>query len=148
MRSLEIKGTTSTPEINFDLEHSVYRFEGESRPENVEEFYEPILYWLDGLENFIIKNGAPDGSKQEHTFIFAFEYYNSSSGKYLYKIISKIEEIRNRIESSSYIDGDMAPIQINIEWHYYADDDFIKEAGEEMQDATEIEIQTKLIPNE
>ncbi len=47
MESLKIKATQITPEICFDIEKKVFIISGESRPENVKDFFEPILLWLE-----------------------------------------------------------------------------------------------------
>jgi len=148
MKKFESIASTSTPYINYDPESRVYIISGESRPEDVEQFYDPLMSWLDQLQKNIITQAQESSEGQKHEFIFEFEYYNSASGKYLYHIISKIDDIRNAVENQSYLNGNMSKVEFGINWHHDEEDDFMQEAGEEMQDATEIEITTKAIEDE
>ncbi|MCB0395617.1 MAG: SiaC family regulatory phosphoprotein [Flavobacteriales bacterium] len=47
MEALRIPATESSPAITLDPEKGTYEIIGESRPEDVRKFYEPILEWLD-----------------------------------------------------------------------------------------------------
>lgn len=119
MKSLKIEASQITPEINFDVEKKIFIISGESRPENVKDFFEPILLWLDNFFS-LSDNGG--------NFIFQIklEYFNSSSAKYLLAILKKIAHFFN----SGY--------NIQVEWFFESDDDDMKEAGEQMSEMTKI----------
>lgn len=42
----EIQRTAETPEIQFNSKNGILHIEGRSIPENVNEFYSPILEWI------------------------------------------------------------------------------------------------------
>ena len=47
MQKYELRETATTPYVNFDPDTGVIRMEGRSIPENVIDFYQPILRWID-----------------------------------------------------------------------------------------------------
>ena len=47
MRKLIINQTNSSPKVLLDPEKKIFEISGESRPPDVQEFYEQILSWLD-----------------------------------------------------------------------------------------------------
>lgn len=119
MNSLIIGATQITPEINFNTEKKIFVISGESRPENVKDFFEPILKWLN--DYFSIAD-----AKEKHLFQIKLEYFNSSSAKYLLTILKKIGNYFNE------------GYNINIDWYFESDDDDMKEAGEQMSEMTKL----------
>jgi|DewCreStandDraft_4_1066084.scaffolds.fasta_scaffold62110_2 hypothetical protein len=119
MDSLKIASTQITPEINFDVEKKIFVISGESRPENVKDFFEPILLWID--------NYFSEANKQtKHLFQIKLEYFNSSSAKYLLTILKKV--------GLFYQNG----TEIIVQWYYETDDDDMKEAGEQMSEMSKM----------
>jgi len=47
MEKLIIEATVNSPRIVLDPEEKKFEFSGESRPENVRNFYLPVLEWLE-----------------------------------------------------------------------------------------------------
>ena len=47
MDAIHLEGTNDTPEIILDRQNNTYKFGGKSLPEDVEEFYTPILKWVE-----------------------------------------------------------------------------------------------------
>ena len=127
MKVLRLEQTDNTPHIQLDLEQKEYLIKGESRPENVSVFYLPLMEWFEewGAQLYY---GVQQFGEEKHTVKFQFEYFNSSSAKYIMDIILKINEINNTHEN----------IKINIEWLYDEMDEDIKEAGEEFEDLTSV----------
>lgn len=122
MKPLIIKSTEITPSIEFNPDTEVYEIGGESRPESVREFYEPILTWLD---NYAIElSKRTDLIKNENFSIkmnFKLEYFNSSSAKYFLDILKKmISKFHNQ------------GINVKVFWYYEDGDDDMQEAGEEL----------------
>ena len=110
MEKLIIEPKLNTPGIILDPEKNQYKFSGESRPEDVRNFYMPILEWL---ENNCATLSAQDKGDENsiREFHFNFEYFNSTSAKYildLFKLLSKM-----------HTDGNC----IKIFWHYEEDDE-------------------------
>ena len=119
MEKLIIEHTLNSPRVILDPEKDKYEFSGESRPENVRNFYMPVLEWL---EKFATGFSEQDPSNRTvpREFQFNFEYFNSTSAKYIldiFKILSKI-----------HLQG----ISIQVKWLYEADDEDMLEVGMEM----------------
>jgi hypothetical protein len=111
MEKLIIEPTLNSPRVVLDPAEKVFELSGESRPENVRNFYMPILEWLEKY--------APE-CKGSCTFKFDFEYFNSTSAKYILDIFKVLNSIR---EKGS---------EIRVRWHYEADDEDMHEVGMEM----------------
>ncbi|MDX2432228.1 MAG: DUF1987 domain-containing protein [Bacteroides sp.] len=116
MEKLTLAPTLNTPGVNLDPVGNKFELKGESRPENVRNFYLPILDWL---EKFAGELPASDGSTPLN-FSFNFEYFNSTSAKYILDIF----KILNSINSSGKA--------VNVSWHYEEDDEDMYEVGMEM----------------
>jgi len=119
MEKLIIEPTANSPRIILDPGIRNFEFSGESRPENVRKFYLPILEWLEAYTNEQEKL-----QDKERTFgllcQFNFEYFNSTSAKYILDIFKSLNAI-----SSLGID-------LEIKWLYEEDDEDMLEVGQEM----------------
>ncbi|MCK5135990.1 MAG: DUF1987 domain-containing protein [Bacteroidales bacterium] len=119
MEKLIIEHMLNSPGVILDPEKGKYEFSGESRPENARNFYMPVLEWL---EKF-----AADFSKQDPSnrtipreFQFNFEYFNSTSAKYILDIFKILSNVHSQ------------GINIQVKWLYEADDEDMLEVGMEM----------------
>jgi hypothetical protein len=117
MRKLIVNKTTSSPTVILDPEKEVFQISGESRPPDVSSFYSNILTWFDEYSRILVNS---DADKEITSFDLDFEYFNSSSAKYILDLCKKIGEVRSR--------GKI----INVRWHYEEDDADMFEAGREM----------------
>ncbi|MGD9976468.1 MAG: DUF1987 domain-containing protein [Bacteroidales bacterium] len=126
MNSLKIEQTNASPLINFDLESRMFLISGYSRPENVRDFYYPIVEWLDNFKTEQVAAKQAGENIPPLNFDFKFIYFNSSSAKFLYDIIILLDEMQR------------AGINVAINWHYDKDDDGLREAGEELSDMAQI----------
>lgn len=109
MKVIEIKETITTPYVLMEPETGIIRIEGRSIPENVIDFYQPILNWMDEY----LKN--PLAKTEAH---LKLEYFNTSSSKRLFDLMKKIEAIAKH-----------SPKQAIINWYYEEDDEDIYFAG-------------------
>ena len=116
MEKLILAPTLNTPSIILDPAGNKFELKGESRPENVRSFYLPILDWLEKFAEEI--SGSGNNSPIE--FSFNFEYFNSTSAKYILDIF----KILNSINSSGKT--------VKVSWHYEEDDEDMYEVGMEM----------------
>lgn len=116
MEKLSLAPTLNTPGVNLDPVGNKFELKGESRPENVRSFYLPILDWLEKFAGEL--QGKADGSPLE--FSFNFEYFNSTSAKYILDIF----KILNSINSTGKT--------VKVSWHYEEDDEDMYEVGMEM----------------
>jgi hypothetical protein len=103
--------TEDSPKVQLNSETGVLMFSGTSIPENSEEFYGPVLNWLDDFIS--LKPPAVEVN-------FKLDYFNTSSSKYILEILRTIERI-----------SDVS--KIVVKWHYLTDDDDMREAGEDYQ---------------
>ncbi len=111
MEKLDIKAGKLTPQVVFDPVENHFSISGSSLPENVHDFYKPIMKWLDEYEANLDKVDKP-----LNVFI-KFAYYNSGSMRYIADFFSKIAKISNK------------GIKTNVDWYYDKDDELLKEAG-------------------
>ena len=113
LNDLHIVPTEDTPEVLFDSVHSIFRMSGRSLPENAYNFYKPLLEWIkryvDGNPNTVTK------------FEFELDYFNSSSGRFMFEMLTLIEENAHSIEL------------YEILWKAHADDELMIEKGEELR---------------
>lgn len=119
MEKLIIESTLNTPSVIFDPEKNHFEFSGESRPENVRNFYIPLLEWL---ENYTAEMaaGKTEDKNRVREFHFNFEYFNSTSAKYILDLFKTL--------SNLHAEG----INTGIFWHYEEDDEDMLEVGKEM----------------
>jgi len=110
MEKIVIEPTNETPKVILDKENSVFEFSGNSLPEDVATFYNPILSWFDEYSN---------NPNEVTNIIFNLEYYNTSSSKMILKLLEKFRDIhRNGFE-------------VEVQWHFLEDDEDMIEAGED-----------------
>jgi hypothetical protein len=116
MEPIKIEATVDTPGIIFDPQNNHFELQGKSYPEDTREFYGPILEWMDRY----VKAPNP-----ETTLIIKLKYFNSSSYKPLFDILTKLETIKDQ--------------KVSIQWHYKFGDTDMKESGEEFADMVDLD---------
>jgi hypothetical protein len=117
MESLIIQSTTNTPAVRFNPQNGKFLISGVSLPENVLEFYEPVMHWIE--EYFEKPN-------HETIFEFKFNYLNTASSK----IVSNILQILDQ----EYTKG----INVSILWYFDFEDAEIKELGQDLSEMMDI----------
>lgn len=119
MDKLVIASTVNSPGILLDPKEGKFEFSGESRPENVRKFYLPVLEWLEAFleEQTDMKTGERSTGLECR---FSFEYFNSTSAKYILDIFKSLHAIHS------------LGIDLNIDWLYEEDDEDMLEVGQEM----------------
>lgn len=113
---LHIEKTQLTPLIQFDASTSTLLFEGESRPENVKKFYDPVIDWI---TNYLETQPAQTELKLD----LKFEYLNSASIKYIYDILVVFEKY-------------VTKHKITTTWYYVPEDDLMLENGQDYGNLT------------
>ena len=130
MEPLIIEATEKTPGIILDPYHDLFEISGISRPENASEFYIPVINWLIEFEKEVLDRKAIKFDKKHPlNFKLKMNYFNSSSAKFLYDVMSKLVEFHKK--------GHI----IRILWSFEKDDDDMKYAGEEMSELIEVPFQ-------
>ena len=130
MEALIIKPTEFSPKVLLDARKNKLEISGESRPENAEKFYQPILDWLDNYYSLRYwKDSSFDSKSAEVVFEFKFEYFNSTSAKCILDILNKIEMFcREKMD-------------IKVKWYYDEMDTDMMESGEEFSKMTGVPIE-------
>ncbi|TAL63108.1 MAG: DUF1987 domain-containing protein [Bacteroidetes bacterium] len=118
MNALFVESTELTPKIVFDPINLKFEISGESRPESGGKFYVPLEKWLNQYQLHLIELKKA-GKAPSFIFKMKFEYFNSSSSKYIYDLLTQIVEMF------------AAGIDVKIHWHYDSRDTDMEEAGEE-----------------
>jgi len=126
MEVLKLRATDDTPGIILDAENEIFEIIGRSLPENVNQFYEPILNWLDEYS----KSPNP-----ETIFIFKLTYFNTASSKLILEIMLKLDKM--------FQEGK----DIEIKWLVPMDDEDNEEAGEEFKDLLELPFHILELPD-
>lgn len=120
---LSLESTPTTPRVDLNPETGILSLTGVSIPENVIEFYAPILNWI---KNYTAK------TSQKITLILNLDYFNTGTSKILLELLSilkKVHTLENPIE---------------IQWVYMQNDEDSVEAAEDYSRLLKIPI--KLIP--
>ncbi|HER08669.1 MAG TPA: DUF1987 domain-containing protein [Bacteroides sp.] len=119
MKKLIIESTLNSPRVILDPEKKIFEFSGESRPENVKSFYMPVLEWLEDFADELSGRESASG-KFPLEFHFNFEYFNSTSAKFILDIFKTLSKLNSKGKP------------IGVKWHYEADDEDMLEVGKEM----------------
>lgn len=137
MESLIIEETDKTPRIILDPYNDNYEISGNSRPENVREFYDPVISWLIEFEKEVLdKKVIKFNKKHPLNLNLKMNYFNSSSAKFLYDVMSKLVKFHKK--------GHI----IRILWYFEVDDEDMKCAGEEMSELLDVPFQFIETPSE
>lgn len=117
---LNLEATECTPSVRFDPASSTLMMEGESYPENVSAFYEPIFAW--------VKQTAP--SLESLRVVLFFSYLNTSSTKSMLDFFQMLEDL--------HLSG--SP-KLEVVWRHRNQLEVMREAGEELAEDFRLPIQ-------
>jgi Domain of unknown function (DUF1987). len=117
MDNLVIAATERSPEVDFDFAAGVLSLKGESYPEDASAVFGPVFT---ALERYL---GEPEGRSLR--FDFELIYFNSSSAKALMNMFQLLDRAA----------GQGAVIVVN--WFFAADDETMKEFGEDFSEDLE-----------
>jgi hypothetical protein len=118
MEDIYVKESPTTPEVRFSVASGNLEIKGVSIPEDTEEFYRPLTDWI---EEFI-KTQQPD----QVVMAFKLIYVNTSTSAVLGKIIKLLEPPAGK------------ELSIKIEWYYEAEDEDMKDLGEDFHSFTKL----------
>ncbi len=111
MDALELPATVRTPQVSFNFSDNRFRLVGESYPEDVSSFYNPLF---DALDEYL--EGLASGQCR---FDFELIYFNSSSAKAIMLLMGKLDEAASR------------GCQVDVYWFYDPEDNTMEELGED-----------------
>jgi len=117
MESLRIEQTDDSPDVLLDQENNQFEISGKSLPEDVVDFYQPVLDWLGNYSS----NPNP---KTE--FSFKLIYFNTASSKLILDILMIFEEM---VEEGR---------DILIKWVSLKSDEDMQEAGREYEEMIDV----------
>lgn len=117
METLIIKGTNETPDINFDKGAAVFSITGKSLPEDVKEFFNPVVQWIQEYA---------ESPNPETVLKVKMDYFNTASSKMLLEIFEVFKNIHE------------AGNKVTIDWYYQEDDEDMQDAGEDYADIVEV----------
>lgn len=109
MEALNIAGSSDLPQVMFD--NGKLYMGGSSLPENVLEFFNPIMHWLNDY-----KRNVSVSTKVE----FNFEYLNTASTNMMARFIESLQELDSNNK------------ELSITWRYLHGDYDMKELGVEL----------------
>lgn len=115
MDNLIIEATKHTPLVRLDSDSHILEIRGESYPENILEFYGPVLDWVNAYLEEISGN-------QSVIVNIELIYFNSNSSKILATLFNTLQ------------DAAMRERKIAVYWHYDEDNDISLEYGEEFRE--------------
>ena len=127
MENIHVTATVNTPEITLDKEKGIIEFKGKSIPDSTSRYYRPYMDWIYEY----IK--AP---LDKTTVSFCMEYMNSTTLKFYYIIMKKMEELHK--------DGK----EVDITWFYEEDDEDILETGEYLISVVDVPIKLQELTGE
>ena len=110
---LEIKSTNSTPYVLIDEEKGYFNIKGDCYSENVIDFFDSVTSWLDQF----LATDFP-----VLTLDCELEYFNSSSSKLLYNMLSDMDACASGGK------------KIVVNWIYDSANDIIIECGEDFEE--------------
>ena len=84
MENIQIEATERSPEVDFNFESRTFALRGESYPEDVTQFYGPII---GQFEEYL---ASTEGG--EIVFDFELIYFNSSTAKILMGLFEVLDE--------------------------------------------------------
>jgi hypothetical protein len=116
MRKLFVERTASSPKVLLDPENNFFEISGESRPPDVNQFYNDIISWFDDYSHLLLKSDQGEIP----VFNFDLEYFNSSSAKYILDFCKLMSGVRSKGRD------------VMVRWHYEDDDIDMLESGREM----------------
>ena len=117
MDALQIEQTDDSPKVILDQEGNRFEISGKSLPEDVMDFYQPVIDWLEEYR----KNPNP-----KTRFDFKLIYFNTASSKLILDILMILEEMTEEGK------------EILVKWLSMASDEDMQEAGREYEEMVDV----------
>jgi len=110
MEVINLSPTNSSPKVILDKEKGIFEIKGVSFPEDVKEFYIPLINW------FKLYFEKPN----DETYLkLRLMYMNTASSKLIYEIFQLFKFAHK------------AGIKVKIHWQYNIEDEQMGDAGED-----------------
>jgi len=102
----------TTPKIKLDKTNNIFEISGNSLPEDVLTFYNPVMQWIEEYK----KQPNPKTKLK-----ITLNYFNSASSKIMLDLLTMFEELPQKGH------------EVVIEWHYMVMDEDMLTTGQEFQ---------------
>lgn len=113
MEKLIIESTDSSPKVYLDPDKSIFIITGESRTEDSEKFYKPVLAWFREYHQHLVNNKV----SKEITIEMHMDYYNSATARSFVELFAILETfVGNNISA-------------RVKWYYMEHDEDLKNQG-------------------
>jgi hypothetical protein len=117
METLRIEATDDSPQVLLDQEDNQFEISGKSLPEDVVDFYRPVMDWIGSYKK------KPNARTE---FNLKMIYFNTASSKQIMDILMILEEM---VEEGH---------EVVIRWHSKQSDEDMQEAGKEYEEMLEL----------
>lgn len=117
METLRIEQTDDSPLVILDQEDNQFEISGKSLPEDVVDFYQPMLDWL---------NTYREKPLSKTVFNLKLIYFNTASSKMIMDILMILEDM--------VVEGH----DVVIRWHSLQSDEDMQEAGKEYEEMIDV----------
>lgn len=117
MEPLKIEQTDDSPFVELDREKDRFEISGKSLPEDVVEFFKPVLNWLQAYKT---------DPNPKTGFDFRLIYFNTASSKLILDILMIFEEMAEEGHD------------VTIRWHALKTDEDMQEAGREYEEMVDV----------
>jgi hypothetical protein len=117
METLRIEATDDSPQVLLDQEDNQFEISGKSLPEDVVDFYQPVMDWLKEYRK------KPNAKTE---FNLKMIYFNTASSKQIMDILMVFEEM---VEEGH---------EVVVRWHSKKSDEDMQEAGQEYEEMLDI----------
>lgn len=134
---INIEATSKTPRILFNPEERIFEIHGNSRPENVRDFYYPVVKAIEEHFEDIHSRQDEDLKQKPYNFHFQMGYFNSASAKFLADIFLHLSEYKAKGLNN-----------IRIMWYYEEGDEDMLEAGHDFSEMTHMAFSYVMIRKE
>jgi hypothetical protein len=124
MNSLHIPSSFKTPEIQFDGGTGVLKVTGRIFPENPKEFFSHITKWM--ME-------YSQQPAETTSLVLNLSYFNSSSNEYIFRCCKMLEAMSEAGTTSGIV------------WEYEAEDEDMKQMGEDFKELLKINFEIKAV---
>jgi len=112
MQKFYLPPTKTSFEVSFDPGENLLEFAGISYPANAMDFFKPVEDWVEGYLASL--------SSESINISFKVSYFNTSSSKYLYKILEKFSTHHKEHGT------------VKILWYHMSEKDNVLEAWKEL----------------
>ena len=110
-QALFIQKSPNSPKVNFNPQKGIFRIQGCITTNTPEDFFKPVLLWLDGF--------IPKESKKTEFHFFV----GKSDVNCIKRILFVLYKLRKFVQNDH---------TVRVHWHYNSDNSIMREIGEDL----------------